>query len=122
MGKKVLVVDDEPNIVQVVISRLKANNYDVITAVDGQEALELAQREKPDLIILDLMLPKLDGYKVCSILKSNDQHKDTPIIMLTARGEIDDMKNGLEKGANAYVTKPFNSNALIGIIDGLIGK
>ena len=121
MAKKILVVDDEPNIVKLIANRLKANNYDVVTACDGQETLELVQKEKPDLVILDLMLPKLNGYKVCSVLKSNEEYKSTPIVMLTARTEARDIKEGLQVGGEAYITKPFKSDLLLGIVQGLLG-
>ncbi|MGD9015265.1 MAG: response regulator, partial [Candidatus Omnitrophota bacterium] len=108
MAKKILVVDDEPNIVDVISTRLKANNYEVVAACDGLQALELAKKERPDLVILDLMLPKMDGYQVCNQLKSEDDLKDIPIIMLTSLGKANEIKEGLDKGADAYVAKPFN--------------
>ena len=120
MSKKILVVDDEPNIVEVITNRLKANNYEVIVAYDGEQALELTKREKPDLIILDLMLPKLDGYQVCNQLKSEEGFKDIPIIMLTSRSQAGDIQKGLEKGADAYAAKPFNWEKLAGIISGFL--
>ena len=120
MAKKILVVDDEPNIVEVITSRLKANNYEVIAAFDGEEAVELTEKEKPDLIILDLMLPKMDGYQVCNQLKTNQGLKDIPIIMLTSRGKADEIKKGIDKGADAYLTKPFNWEKLAGIMSGFL--
>ena len=122
MAKKVLVIDDEPNIVKVVATRLKANNYEVITAFDGQEGLEVARREKPDLIILDLMLPKMDGYKVCGLLKSDARFAKIPIIMFTARAQEEDIKLGEEVGADAYITKPFNAQTLLSKIRELLGE
>jgi len=119
--KKILVVDDEPNIVKTVKSRLKANGYDVVTAYDGEEGLDKAYKEKPDLIILDLMLPKLHGHDVYKRLKADSEYKDTPIVMLTASGELSDIKTGMEIGADGYVTKPFKSEVLLGIIQGLLG-
>ena len=122
MAKKILIVDDEPNLVKLLESRLKANGYDVICAYDGQQGLDKVRKEKPDLVILDLMLPQLHGYEVCRILRSDPEHKDIPIVMLTASGKAQDIQEGLEVGANAYIAKPFQPNVLLGIITGLVGK
>jgi len=120
MTKKIMVVDDEPNIVDVITTRLKANDYQVVAACDGLEALELVKKERPDLVILDLMLPKLDGYQVCNQLKSDEELKDIPVIMLTSLGKANEIREGLDKGADAYVAKPFNWDKLAGIISGLL--
>jgi DNA-binding response OmpR family regulator len=122
MAKKILIVDDEPNIVKMVESRLKASGYEVITAFDGPQCLDKVKAEIPDLVILDLMLPQMSGYDVCHTLRSDKEHKNIPIIMLTARGKADDIRAGMEKGADAYVAKPFNPTVLLGIIEGLLGK
>lgn len=113
MSKKLLVVDDEKDMVFAVKLQLEANGYDVLTAHDGQAALEIARREKPDLIILDLMLPKIDGYKVCRMLKFDEKYKHIPIIMFTARVQKTDEKLGYEVGADAYLTKPFELSVLL---------
>lgn len=118
--KKIFLVDDEKDMVEVVTSRLRSNNYDVITAYDGQEALNKAHKEKPDLIILDLMLPKMDGYKVCGLLKSDSRYAKIPIIVFTARAQESDIKLAKEVGADAYITKPFESQALIAKIKELL--
>ncbi|MDD5772042.1 MAG: response regulator [bacterium] len=120
--KKILVVDDETMIREMVKTRLEANNYEVITAGDGQEALEKVRRENPDLILLDLMLPKVNGYKVCRMLKFDDKYKKIPIIMLTARTAEDDIKAGKEVGADLYLTKPFDSKILLEKIEELLKK
>ena len=120
--KKILLVDDEPHILMTVGSRLKANGYEVITASDGQEGLDMTYKEKPDLIILDLMLPKLNGHEVHKKLKSDAAYKDIPIVMLTASAAMDDMKTGMQLGADGYVTKPFKPEVLLAIIQGLLGK
>jgi DNA-binding response OmpR family regulator len=120
MAKKILVVDDEPHIVKLVASRLKANGYEVITAGDGQEALDTARTEKPDLIILDLMLPKMDGYKVCGFLKRDTKYVNLPIIMFSARAQEEDIKTAQEVGADAYITKPFKPDELLGKIKELL--
>lgn len=119
-AKKILVVDDESQLVDMVKMRLEANNYLVLTAYDGQEGLEKARKEKPDLIILDLMLPKMDGYKVCRMLKFDEKYKNIPIIMFTARAQESDKKMGEEVGADAYITKPFEPQALLDKIKELL--
>jgi DNA-binding response OmpR family regulator len=111
--KKILFVDDEKDMVEVVASRLRANNYSVILAYDGQEAIDKAHKEKPDLIILDLMLPKTDGYWVCGFLKADKRYNKIPIIMFTARAHESDIKLGKEVGADAYITKPFEPQELL---------
>ena len=108
MPKRILVVDDEVGIVEMLKMRLEANNYEVITASDGQEGLEKAKKEKPDLIILDLMLPKMDGYKVCVMLKRDQRYMKIPIIMFTARAQESDRNLGKEVGADEYIAKPFD--------------
>ncbi len=110
MSAKILVVDDEPPIVDVLTYNLKRANYHVVVARDGEEALAVARREQPDLIILDLMLPKLDGLEVCRALR---RERDVPIIMLTARDAEVDRVVGLELGADDYVVKPFSVRELV---------
>lgn len=122
MKKRILLVDDEPDVVKVVKFRLEENNYEVLVAVDGQEALEKARKENPDLIILDLMLPKMDGYKVCRMLKFDEKYKHIPIIMFTARGQDLDKKVGYDVGANEYIIKPFESQVLLGKIKDLLAE
>lgn len=110
MNKKILVVDDEPQIVELIKSYLAKDGYRVITAADGQRALELARREQPDLILLDLMLPEINGFDVCRTLR---KESNIPIIMLTARDEETDKIIGLELGADDYVTKPFSPREVL---------
>lgn len=117
---KILLVDDEKDLVEIVSNRLQASGYEVIVAYDGQEALDKARKEKPDLIILDLMLPKMDGYKVCRMLKFDEKYKHIPIIMFTARAQGEDEKMGMEVGANAYMTKPFEPQVLLAKIKELL--
>ncbi|MFH1868205.1 MAG: response regulator [Candidatus Omnitrophota bacterium] len=118
--KKILLVDDEPDILAAIEMGLRNRGYDVVTASDGEEALSKARSEKPDLITLDLMLPKIGGYEVFNILKSDANFKDTPVIMLTARGNTNDIKAGLDMDAAAYITKPFKPTVLLGLIDALL--
>ena len=107
MQKKILVVDDEKDITETLSFMLKAAGYDVITASDGEEGLKFAEEENPDLIILDVMMPKINGYKIARLLKYDNKYKHIPIIMVTARGQDSDKLIGEETGANEYITKPF---------------
>ena len=118
--KKILIVDDEPQLVLVVKMRLEANKYEVITAQDGAEALEKVRAEKPDLIILDVMLPKLDGYKVCRMLKFDERFKNIPVIIFTVRAQESDKEIVKEVGADAYIPKPFESEVLLAKIKELL--
>ncbi len=111
--KKILLVEDEKDMAYAVTLQLEAKGYEIITASDGREGLEKARTKKPDLIILDLMLPKIDGYKVCRMLKFDDKYKNIPIILFTARAQDSDKKVGKEVGADAYITKPFEPSALL---------
>ena len=99
MAKKILVVDDEPLIVNLLQARLEKNGYIVVVAQDGQEALDKTYQENPDLIILDIMLPHIDGYYVCKVLRSDDKYKAILIIMLTGRTLAQDIKMGMDLGA-----------------------
>jgi len=119
VSARILVVDDEPPIVEVLVYNLQRNNYEVLVARDGPEALEIARQEQPDLIILDLMLPLLDGLDVCRTLR---RERDVPIIMLTARdGEVDRVV-GLELGADDYVVKPFSVRELMARIKSVLRR
>ena len=121
MAKRILIVDDEVQLVEMVKMRLESAGYEVISAYDGQEGLDKAKKDKPDLIILDLMLPKMDGYKVCGLLKNDARYSRIPIIMFTARAQEEDVTLGKSLGAEEYVTKPFDPKTLMEKIKGLIG-
>jgi two-component system alkaline phosphatase synthesis response regulator PhoP len=110
--QKVLIVDDEMDALLSLKVALEAEGYNVAEAKDGYEAINKVHSEKPDVILLDLMIPGIDGFEVCNQLKSDDMYRHIPIIMLTARGEIDDKVEGIELGADDYVTKPFNLKEL----------
>lgn len=110
MRRKILIVDDEKNIVDILKFNLNKESFDTLEAYDGLKAIEIAEREKPDLIILDIMLPELDGFSVCRKLRQTMQ---TPILMLTAREEEVDKVLGLELGADDYITKPFSPRELM---------
>ena len=114
--KTILVVDDEPDILLGLKDLLEFEGYTVITAEDGQSALSIARTDKIDLMILDLMLPKLDGYKVCRLIKFDKKRKSIPIIMLTARTQPEDKEMGLEMHANDYVFKPYDQDSLLKIV------
>ena len=111
--KKILLVEDEKDMVYAITLQLENNGYEVITAYDGHAGFKKAKKEKPDLIILDLMLPKMDGYKVCGLLKTDMRYNKIPIIMFTARAQKSDMQMGQEVGADAYITKPFGPRVLL---------
>lgn len=119
MAELILVVDDEPKIVRLARDYLEKHGYRVATAGDGQTALAIARRDKPDLIILDLMLPKMDGREVCQILR---RESAVPIIMLTALAEEVDQVTGLEIGADDYVVKPFSPRALVARVRALLRR
>jgi len=120
--KKILIVDDEEGIVKVVKMYLEHHDYEVITASEGQEGLEKAKTEKPDLIVLDLMLPRINGYKVCGLLKKDTRYAKIPIILFTAKTQEKDMKLGQEVGADAYIIKPFEPEILLSKIKEFINK
>ena len=118
--RKILIVDDEEGIVKLVKMYLEHHRYEVITANDGQEGLEKAKTEKPDLIVLDLMLPKMNGYKVCGLLKKDTRYAKIPVVMFTAKAQEKDVKLGQEVGADAYITKPYESEVLLAKIKELL--
>ena len=111
--KKILVVDDEPDLVETVQFSLETEGYHVLAAYNGEDGLNQARKDSPDMIILDLMLPKLDGYKVCRLLKFDEKYKHIPILMLTAKAQEKDKILGKETGADDYMTKPFDIDQLM---------
>jgi DNA-binding response OmpR family regulator len=119
MPPLILVVDDEPKVARLARDYLEKNGFRVITCGDGQSALTIARREKPDLVILDLMLPTIDGREVCRLLR---RESDVPIIMLTALSEEIDQVTGLEIGADDYITKPFSVRALVARVRALLRR
>ena len=120
--KKILVVDDELDMLMVIKLRLEASGYEVITATDGLEGLNTARRVRPDLIVLDIMLPKMNGYKVARFLKFDEEYKDIPIVMLTALSGSEDRSTGIETGADAYLTKPFETQQLLDAVKSFLEK
>ena len=111
--ERILVVDDEEDILELVRFNLAREGYPVISTISGEETLRIARKEHPDLIVLDLMLPGIDGLEVAKILKTDPKTRDIPIVMLTAKGEEPDIVTGLELGADDYVTKPFSPRILV---------
>lgn len=122
MGKRILVVDDESNIVQMLETRLKAKGFEVISAATGEEALSRVKKDHPDLVILDVMMPPPNGFQVCRTLKDDSDLKKIPIILLTAKSTESDKFWGLEAGADAYVTKPYNADDLLTKVRTLLEK
>ena len=111
--KKILIVDDEPDIVDTIKFNLELDGYDCLVSYDGLNAIEKVHREIPDLILLDVRLPKRNGYQVCRLLKFDEKYKHIPILMLTARAQQSDRQLGKNTGADEYITKPFEMDELV---------
>ena len=111
--KKILIADDRPEVVELVRVTLEGEDYEIVDASNGEETLRKARLEKPDLVLLDVVMPKMDGFEVCRKLKKDPQTKEIPIIMLTAKGQEADKEKGREVGASGYITKPFSPSALL---------
>ena len=122
MGKKIFIADDESGFVSTLRSRLEFEGFEVTTAPDGKAALEKIPGERPDLILLDIMMPAMNGYQVCRELKENDDTSSIPILMLTAKSQESDKFWGEEAGADGYMTKPFDMDELIERIEGLLDE
>lgn len=112
MAKKILVCDDEPYILMALTDAVEMEGYDCVTATNGREALQKAREERPDLIMLDIMMPYMDGFEVCRELKADAATRDIPVIMLTAKSQQVDIQKGKESGADDYITKPFRPSTL----------
>ena len=119
---KILVVDDEIYIVHILDFSLGMEGYEVLTALDGEQALEKVRAEHPDLVVLDVMMHKLDGYETCRILKADETTRHIPIILLSAKGRNADQKVGYDVGADDYITKPFSPRKLVDRINALLGQ
>src|SRR4030042_1211481 len=120
--KKILVVDDEVDLVETLRFPLELEGFDVIVSYNGEDALNQAREKNPDLILLDIMLPKLDGYKVCRLLKFDERYKHIPILMLTAKTQEKDKLIGKETGADEYITKPFDIDDLMKKVKAYLNK
>ena len=116
--KRILVVDDEPNI-RLLLTRMLSNDYTILEATDGQEAIDLAREVKPDLILMDLMMPRMDGYTACSVIKTDPTTRGIPVVMLTVVGFELNKQLAEKVGANGYITKPFALSDIIKTISPL---
>jgi CheY-like chemotaxis protein len=119
---KILVVDDEEHIVMILKDSLEFSGFQVVTAYNGEEALEAVQKESPDLIVLDIGMPKMDGWEVCRRLKSNEVTKKIPVIILTAYAQMSDQKKGASLGAERFISKPCDLTFLVEEINALLAQ
>jgi len=120
MPKEILIVDDEPSIVVPIQFLMEQQGYSVLVAENGEDALDVIYKYKPDLILLDIMLPRIDGYEVCEIVRLNPEYRTTKIIFLTAKGREVEIAKGLALGANAYIVKPFSNTELVAKVKELL--
>ena len=121
MPPKILICDDDPVILRLLEVNLELEGYDVVLAHDGEEAFEVAKVEKPDLVILDIMMPKMNGYEACEAIKGNESTKDTPIFFLSAKAQASDIELGKSYGVADYITKPFDPNDLLEAVERVVG-
>jgi DNA-binding response OmpR family regulator len=121
MSKKILIVDDEPNIVISLEFLMRREGFEVAVARDGEEALRSVASERPDLVLLDVMMPRINGFDVCEQLRSDPSLTDMRIVMLTAKGREAEIEKGLSLGADGYVTKPFSTRDLVVQVKNLLG-
>jgi DNA-binding response OmpR family regulator len=122
MTKEILIVDDEPNVVMPIQFLMEQQGYRVMIAERGEDALDLIYQYKPDLVLLDIMLPGIDGYEVCEILRLNPNYRNIKIIFLTAKGREVEIAKGLALGADAYITKPFSNIELVATVKEILEK
>jgi two-component system alkaline phosphatase synthesis response regulator PhoP len=122
MSKKILIADDEPNILISLEFLMKREGYEVLLARDGQEAMDVIARERPALVLLDVMMPIKSGFDVCCELRASEALRDTLVLMLTAKGRDTDVAKGLALGANAYMTKPFSTKELVQKVRDMLGE
>jgi DNA-binding response OmpR family regulator len=122
MTKKILIADDEANIVTALQFLLERNGYEVLIARNGDTALQMVEAHRPDLVLLDVMMPVKSGYEVCQRMRERAEWRDIRIIMLTAKGRDVEMSKGLSIGADLYITKPFSTQELVAKINGLLAE
>lgn len=122
MPKKILIIDDDPFVVKVIASRLEANNYKVVTSSDGKDGLDKVYKEKPDLVIVDFILPRVNGYEICSRLKKDAEFSGIPVIIITGNTNERDRRLTEEAGAAAFLIKPFDREVLLSKIKELLGE
>lgn len=120
MGKKILIVDDEPNIVMTLEYAFKKQEFEVFIARDGSEAIEILESNIPDVVLLDVMMPNVDGYQTLEIIKNNSHLRDTKVVFLTAKNKASDIEKGLKLGADKYITKPFSVKKIVSEIQELL--
>lgn len=120
MTSKILIVDDEPNILISLEFLMKREGFQVFTAADGEEALAQVAAQRPNMILLDVMMPKKNGYEVCQIVRTTPEWQETKIIMISAKGRDTEVAKGLAMGANAYITKPFSTKDLVAKVKELL--
>lgn len=117
---KILVAEDERDIRELINFTLRLNGFEVVAAADGEEALELALKEYPDLVLLDIRMPRLNGYEVCELIKGNEATKHIPVVFLTAKGQENEVELGMKAGATDYILKPFSPDQLVARLAKLI--
>ncbi len=122
MPRKILIVDDEPNIIVPLQFLMEQNGYDVLVAQSGEEAIENIQQYRPELILLDIMLPGIDGFEVCEIVRLKPEWRQTKVIFLTAKGREVDKAKGMVLGADAYITKPFSNSEVVEKVKKLLDR
>jgi CheY-like chemotaxis protein len=122
MPYRILVVDDEPTLVRLMEFILAKQGHTMLVANNGEEALEKARSERPDLILLDIMMPRIDGYDVARTIRADPQIRETPIIMLSAKAHDEDIEKGMEVGVNEYITKPFAPDRLVEVVNDYLSR
>ena len=121
IGARILICDDDPAILRVLQVNLEVEGYETLLAHHGEEALKIAGAEKPDLIILDIMMPRMDGYQTCSALKNDPATKDIPVVFLSAKAQDSDIEKGKSYEVEDYITKPFDPDTLIEVVERVLG-
>ncbi len=122
MAYKILVVDDEPPIVRLMEFILARQGHEMLVAVNGQEALDKVRTHQPDLVLLDIMMPRIDGYEVARTLRADPATADLPIIMLSAKAQEEDIQKGMDVGVNEYITKPFSPDQLVSVVGDYLSR
>jgi CheY-like chemotaxis protein len=122
MRKKILVVDDSATIHMIVRMVLGKDRYTLVTANDGQEAVDKARKEMPDLVVMDVVMPRMTGFEACRLMRRDETTKDIPVILVTTRGEPENVQKGYESGCSDYVTKPINSLELLAKVQSCLGE
>ena len=122
MAYKILVVDDEPTIVRLMEFILARQGHEMLVAVNGEEALEKIRAHAPDLVLLDIMMPRIDGYEVARLVRADPAMADLPIIMLSAKAQEEDIRKGVEIGVDEYITKPFSPEHLVHVVAGYLSR